>query len=103
LNQVWTNLIVNAADAIGESGHIGIRTAHEGAWVVVTIADDGPGIPEEIREKVFDPFFTTKPIGQGTGIGLDVSRHIVQEQHGGALEVESEPGSTVFTVRLPVE
>ncbi|HSF85356.1 MAG TPA: ATP-binding protein [Acidimicrobiia bacterium] len=103
LNQVWTNLLVNAADALGKSGHIHIRTRHEGAWVIVEIEDDGPGIPEEVKDQVFDPFFTTKPIGEGTGVGLDISRHIVQEQHGGALDVESEPGRTVFTVRLPVE
>jgi signal transduction histidine kinase len=102
LNQVWTNLIANAADAVGESGRIAVRTRHEGAWVVVEIEDDGPGIPDDVKERVFDPFFTTKPIGVGTGVGLDISRHIVQEQHGGVLELDSRPGRTVFTVRLPV-
>ncbi len=102
LNQVWTNLISNAADAVGDEGSIRIRTCIEGGWVVVQIADDGAGIPDEIRERIFEPFFTTKPIGVGTGLGLDISRHIVNEQHGGALTVESKPGNTVFTVRLPL-
>jgi signal transduction histidine kinase len=102
LNQVWTNLIVNAADALGGAGTLTIVSAEDGPWVVVEIQDDGPGIPEDIIDRVFEPFFTTKPIGHGTGIGLDISRHIVQEQHGGALTMTSEPGRTVFSVRLPV-
>ena len=103
INQVWTNLIANAADALGDSGHIAIRTRHDGGWVVVEIEDDGPGIPQDVQARIFDPFFTTKPVGEGTGLGLDISQHIVQEQHGGALTFETEPGRTLFVVRLPVE
>jgi signal transduction histidine kinase len=103
LNQVWTNLLVNAADAVDGSGVIRIRTYGDGAWVVAEIEDDGPGIPPDVQERIFDPFFTTKPIGQGTGLGLDISRHIVQEQHGGELTFESQPGRTLFRVRLPVQ
>ena len=103
LNQVWTNLLANAADALEGSGVIRIRTRPDGAWVVVEIEDDGPGILPDVQERIFDPFFTTKAIGQGTGLGLDISRHIVQEQHGGDLTFESEPGRTMFRVRLPVQ
>jgi signal transduction histidine kinase len=101
LNQVWTNLIVNAADAMGDGGHLTIRTHRDGSWVVAEIEDDGPGIPPDVQQRIFDPFFTTKPVGQGTGLGLDISQHIIQEQHGGALTFESQPGRTVFAVRLP--
>jgi signal transduction histidine kinase len=103
MNQVWTNLIVNAADAMGGSGRLRIRTCLDGSWIVVQIEDDGPGIPPEVQTRIFDPFFTTKPIGEGTGLGLDISQHIVQEQHGGALRFETKPGRTLFEVRLPVE
>lgn len=103
LNQVWTNLIVNAADALDGSGTLTVSTALDGPWVLVSIADDGPGIPPDAVDRIFEPFFTTKPIGEGTGIGLDISRHIVQDQHGGALSVESVPGHTVFIARLPIE
>jgi len=102
INQVWTNLIVNAADAMGGSGRLQIRTCHDGSWIVVQIEDDGPGIPPDVQARIFDPFFTTKPIGEGTGLGLDISQHIVQEQHGGALRFETGPGRTVFEVRLPL-
>ncbi len=102
LNQVWTNLIVNAADAMEGKGHLKITTHRDGGWVMVAIEDDGPGIPPDVRTRIFDPFFTTKPIGQGTGLGLDISQQIVERQHGGALTFESEPGRTVFQVRLPV-
>ncbi len=102
LNQVWTNLIANAADALEGHGRIAVRTCRDGGWVVVGIEDDGPGIPEDVQTRIFDPFFTTKPVGQGTGLGLDISQHIVQEQHGGALTFESAPGRTVFEVRLPI-
>jgi signal transduction histidine kinase len=101
LNQVWTNLIVNAADAMGDHGRLTVRTHRDGGWVVVDIEDSGPGIAPDVQKRIFDPFFTTKPVGQGTGLGLDISQHIVQEQHGGALTFESEPGRTVFQVRLP--
>ena len=102
LNQVWTNLIDNAADALGESGDITLRTRAEEGWVVVEIEDNGPGIPKEIQDRVFDAFFTTKPPGKGTGIGLDITYNIVAYKHHGEISLRSEPGSTVFTVRLPV-
>jgi signal transduction histidine kinase len=102
LNQVWTNLVVNAVDAIEGKGHLTIRTYADGSWVVVEIEDDGPGIPEDLQGRIFDPFFTTKPIGQGTGLGLDISQHIIDQQHGGALTFESEPQRTVFRARLPI-
>ena len=102
LNQVWTNLLDNAIDALGETGTITITTApwHE-SGVEVRIADDGPGIAPEAREHVFDDFFTTKDVGKGTGLGLATARRIVVDRHGGALTVESAPGRTVFSVRLP--
>jgi PAS domain S-box-containing protein len=103
LNQVWTNLIDNAIGALGEQGTITIRTARDDEYVTVEIADDGPGIPEELQGRVFDPFFTTKEVGQGTGLGLDVVRRIVTERARGQLELRSRPGETVFQVRLPVE
>jgi signal transduction histidine kinase len=103
LNQVWTNLIDNAIDAVAGDGHIGIRTASENGRVLVEISDDGPGIPEEIRERIFEPFFTTKEVGKGTGLGLDVCYRIVVGRHGGDLRVVSEPGDTRFQVRLPME
>jgi signal transduction histidine kinase len=103
LNQVWTNLIDNAADALGGHGEITIRTFRDGASVVVEIADTGPGIPDAIQSQVFDPFFTTKPPGRGTGLGLSTSYSIVTGKHHGAISVASRPGSTCFTVRLPIE
>jgi signal transduction histidine kinase len=103
LNQVWTNLIDNAADAMGGKGHITIRTRRQDGWAVVEIEDDGPGIPEEIQPRIFDPFFTTKAPGAGTGLGLSTSYAIVARNHRGQLRVESRPGRTLFTVRLPLE
>ncbi len=100
LNQVWTNLIDNALDAMGREGELRIRTASEINWVLVEIGDNGPGIPEEIRTRIFEPFFTTKPVGEGTGLGLDVVYRIVQS-HGGDIRVESVPGDTRFQVRIP--
>jgi signal transduction histidine kinase len=102
LNQVWTNLLDNAIQALGERGTITISTALEGPCVRVDIADDGPGIPDELRERIFEPFFTTKDVGQGTGLGLDTARRIVVERHRGSIDVESEPGRTVFHVWLPI-
>jgi signal transduction histidine kinase len=102
LNQVWTNLIENAIDALGESGTITITTRLDGDCAVVDIADDGPGIPAEIRDRVFDSFFTTKDVGSGTGLGLATAHRIVVDRHDGSLTVESEPGRTVFHVRLPL-
>ena len=92
LNQVWTNLIVNALDAMAGQGTLTLRTGTDGECAVVEVADTGPGIPDELRSRVFEPFFTTKPVGQGTGLGLDVSYRIVVKRHGGDLRVTSEPG-----------
>jgi signal transduction histidine kinase len=101
LNQVWTNLIDNAADALGGKGQVSLRTRREGDWAVVEVEDDGPGIPPEIQPKVFTLFFTTKPMGQGSGQGLSTAYGIVR-RHGGTLDFRSEPGRTVFTARLPL-
>ncbi|MFN2147479.1 MAG: sensor histidine kinase [Anaerolineales bacterium] len=103
LNQVWTNLLDNALDAVDEDGRIVIRTHSEGDWVAVEIEDDGPGIPPEIQGRIFEPFFTTKPVGAGTGMGLDISYGIIVQKHRGEIQVESTPGRTCFTVRLPVD
>ena len=100
LNQVWTNILDNAADALGEKGTITIRTRAEADRVIVEIEDDGPGIPEEHLSRIFEPFFTTKPQGEGTGLGLDMVWRIVTEEHGGGVEVESRPGRTLFRVSL---
>jgi signal transduction histidine kinase len=102
LNQVWTNLLDNAIDAVEGDGHVGIKAVREGDRVLVEISDDGPGIPEEIRERIFEPFFTTKEVGKGTGLGLDISYRVVVEKLGGDIRVFSEPGDTRFEVRLPV-
>ena len=102
LNQVWTNFIDNAADALEEQGQITIRTRPEREGVMVEIEDNGPGIPPEVQPRIFDSFFTTKPPGQGTGLGLDISYNIVANKHRGDIKVLSEPGSTRFQVWLPV-
>lgn len=102
LNQVWTNLIDNAIDAMVDSGILTIITRFENAFVMVEIRDNGPGIPEQILPRIFDPFFTTKSVGQGTGLGLDISYRIVQQHHG-TIGVHSKPGETRFIVRLPVQ
>ncbi|WEV78738.1 ATP-binding protein [Janibacter cremeus] len=102
LNQVWTNLIGNALDAMGGTGTLRITTrpgADDG--VVVEIRDSGPGMPPEVAARAFEAFFSTKPVGQGTGLGLDIAQRIVVERHGGTIEIESEPGDTVFRVCLP--
>jgi signal transduction histidine kinase len=101
LNQVWTNLIDNALQAMDGSGTLTVRTARDDDWLLVEVADSGPGIPADIRKRVFEPFFTTKGVGQGTGLGLDVSWRVVVNRHHGDLRVESEPGNTRFQVRLP--
>ncbi len=85
------------------SGTLTIRTKRDGAYAVVEIGDTGPGIPKEIRNRIFEPFFTTKPIGEGTGLGLDISWRIVVKKHHGDLRVESEPGDTRFKIVLPIE
>jgi signal transduction histidine kinase len=103
LNQVWTNLIDNAADAAGEGGEIRVSTSCEHDHLLVEIDDNGPGIPPELRGRIFEPFFTTKGVGKGTGLGLVTSFRIVVGRHGGDLRVDSEPGDTRFQVRLPVD
>ncbi len=104
LNQVWTNIIDNAIQAMGERGTLSIRTALDGDDMVrVEIGDDGPGIPEDIVDRIFTPFFTTKPFGQGTGLGLDLAWRIVVEKHHGNLRVESRPGDTRFIIALPLQ
>jgi signal transduction histidine kinase len=102
LNQVWTNLLDNAIDALGDSGTLTISTRRDGPCIRVDIADDGPGIPEEMRAHVFEPFFTTKDVGSGTGLGLDTARRIVEERHTGTLKFETGPGGTVFHTWLPL-
>ena len=102
LNQVWTNLIENAIQAMGGTGTLTVRTMREGDFVRVEICDDGPGIPDDIIDRIFTPFFTTKPFGEGTGLGLDLAWRIVVEKHHGNLRVESRPGDTRFIVLLPV-
>ncbi|MGX1976393.1 ATP-binding protein [Streptomyces kronopolitis] len=105
LNQVWTNLIdnaVSAMDSTGTEGTLTVRTAREGELLLVEFRDTGPGIPEEISDRVFDPFFTTKPVGEGTGLGLDISWRIVVHKHNGDLRFHSVPGDTRFQVRLPL-
>jgi signal transduction histidine kinase len=103
LNQVWTNIIDNAAGAMEGKGEIVLRTHREGEWVVVEIEDNGPGIPEAIRPKIFDPFFTTKSPGAGTGLGLNISHNIIVQKHGGTIAVTSQPGKTSFVVKLPIQ
>ena len=102
LNQAWTNLIDNAVSAMGQTGVLTVRTGLDRDRVVVDICDTGPGVPQEIRERIFEPFFTTKPVGQGTGLGLDITFRIVVNKHRGDIAVESVPGDTRFRVRLPV-
>ena len=105
LNQVWTNLIDNAVQAInsvGGDGTLTVRTALEHDRLLVEFRDTGPGVPPDIRGRIFDPFFTTKPVGEGTGLGLDISWRIVVNKHHGTLQVESSPGDTRFQVLLPL-
>jgi len=102
LNQVWTNLIDNAIQAMPEGGTLTVRTGRDDDHVVVEIGDTGIGIPENLQSKIFEPFFTTKPVGQGTGLGLDICYRVVTQRHGGDLRVISHPGDTRFVVRLPV-
>jgi signal transduction histidine kinase len=103
LNQVWANIIDNAVDAMDGSGRITIVTRPDGVGsVVVEIADTGPGMSPEVAARVFEAFYTTKDVGRGTGLGLDIARRIVEERHGGAIEVETGPSGTTMRVRLPV-
>jgi signal transduction histidine kinase len=101
INQVWQKIVDNALDAVGDQGHVTITASLRGDAVLVRVADDGPGIPEEIRSRIFDPFFTTKPVGQGAGLGLNMARRIVN-LHGGDITFSTQPGHTVFRVSLPV-
>ena len=101
LNQVWTNLIDNAIDALGPEGRLALRTRRQGERVLVEVGDNGPGIPEDLQPRIFDAFFTTKPVGQGTGLGLDIVQRIVLRHHG-ELRLDSRPGDTRFQVLLPV-
>jgi C4-dicarboxylate-specific signal transduction histidine kinase len=100
LNQVWTNLIDNAADAVDGHGGIGIRAFRAEGHVVVEVSDSGPGVPRQLKDRIFEPFFTTKDVGEGTGLGLDIVRRVVSD-HGGDISVRSEPGETTFRVQLP--
>jgi signal transduction histidine kinase len=102
LNQVWTNLLDNAIDALGEQGTLTITTRADGSCALVEISDDGPGIPDEVAERIFDPFFTTKDVGQGTGLGLATARRIVVDRHDGSLTLDTQPGRTTFRVQLPL-
>ncbi len=102
LNQVWTNLIDNAVQAMNGEGTLTIRTFREGDCVVIEIGDTGPGIPANLQRRVFEPFFTTKPVGEGTGLGLDISYRIVVNRHRGDLRLTSQPGDTRFRVLLPL-
>jgi signal transduction histidine kinase len=102
LNQVWTNLVDNAASAMHGAGTLTVRTARDGDQLLVEICDTGPGVPPELQRRIFEPFFTTKGVGEGTGLGLDISWRIVVNRHGGDLRVVSSPGDTRFQVRLPL-
>jgi len=101
LNQIWLNLLDNALDALGESGHIAVTGRRQLDRVAVCVADDGPGIPDDVLPFIFDPFFTTKPPGQGTGLGLEITRRLLR-RYRGDISVESRPGRTEFKVRLVV-
>jgi signal transduction histidine kinase len=102
LNQVWTNLIDNAADAVDGHGRIGVRAFRDEGYVVVEVSDSGPGVPLRVRDRIFEPFFTTKDVGEGAGLGLDVVRRVVSG-HGGEISLRSESGETTFRVQLPVD
>lgn len=103
LNQVWTNLIDNALDAIGDVGTLWLTTRREGDAVVVEVGDSGPGMSPAVADRAFEAFFTTKDVGAGTGLGLDIARRIVVERHGGQIGVESRPGRFVLVVHLPLQ
>jgi signal transduction histidine kinase len=102
LNQVWTNVIDNAVDAMGGAGRLRITTRVEADDVVIEIGDTGPGMAPEVAARAFEAFYTTKDVGQGTGLGLDIARRIVMERHGGTIMIDSQPGETILRVRLPV-
>jgi signal transduction histidine kinase len=102
LNQVWTNLIDNAVEAMSGHGGLRLRTARDGDQAVVEVTDEGPGIPAEVRDRVFEPFVTTKSAGQGSGLGLDNVKRIIEKRHGGTVSFTTGPTGTTFTVRLPL-
>jgi signal transduction histidine kinase len=102
LNQVWTNLIDNAVDAMDGTGTLRLTTRADGDRVVVEIGDTGPGMPPQVAARAFEPFYTTKDVGKGTGLGLDIARRIVVDRHGGTIAIDPRPGETVLVVRLPV-
>jgi signal transduction histidine kinase len=102
LNQVWTNILDNAADATEGKGKVTIRTRRDGDSAIVEIADNGPGISEEALPRIFEPFYTTKAQGSGTGLGLDIVWRIVTEEHNGEVTAISEPGCTTFRVKIPL-
>ncbi len=102
LNQVWTNIIDNAIDAVGENGTITIRTWEDGKDIWIELGDSGPGIPEDIQSRIFEPFFTTKDVGKGTGLGLDIAHRIIADHHRGEIRLVSKPGDTRFQIRLPI-
>ena len=102
LNQVWTNIIVNAIQAMENKGKLTIDLLREGEQIVVKITDSGPGIPPHVVTRIFDPFFTTKRQGEGSGLGLDICKKIVEQKHGGSIAVDTEPGRTTFIVKLPI-
>lgn len=102
LNQVWTNLIDNAIDAMNGHGTLTIKTLQDGNYIRAEIIDSGSGIPIEIQSRIFEPFYTTKPVGKGSGLGLDLVRRVVENRHQGTISLESRPGHTCFVVRLPI-
>ncbi len=101
LSQIWGNLIDNALDAVQREGHVCVSASWEGGRVTVRVVDDGPGISPELATRIFDPFFTTKPVGESTGLGLDIVRRLVGHNEG-VIDFESRPGRTEFRVQLPV-
>jgi signal transduction histidine kinase len=102
LNQVWSNLIDNALDAMDGTGTLRLATRLEEDSVVVEVGDTGPGMPPPVAARAFEAFYTTKDVGKGTGLGLDIARRIVEERHGGTITIDSRPGATVLRVRLPI-
>ena len=102
LNQVWTNLIDNAIDAMDGRGTLRLSTRLDGSDVIVDITDSGHGMSGDVEARVFEPFFTTKDVGKGTGLGLDISRRIIAERHHGEITFDSMPGQTTVHVRLPL-
>ncbi|MGJ3245833.1 MAG: ATP-binding protein [Elainellaceae cyanobacterium] len=103
LNQVWTNLIDNAIDAMEGNGDLTLRTTHLHDQIQIELIDNGPGIPPDVQSRIFEPFFTTKDVGKGTGLGLDIVRRIVVNRHGGSIRVDSKPGKTCFLICLPMK